>query len=402
MWILWAGVLLCSSSYTMSVPFLPLFLLELGVEHDHANLWAGIVYSSSFFVSAIMAPLWGSLADKYGRRKMVIRAGICLAVVYALLSVVQTPWQLVVVRMLHGLMGGFVPASMAIVAAIAPKNQTGWGLGMMQAGTMTGGILGPMFGGVLSTLFGMRMSFVVSAATVFMAAVAVICWVKDEQKEQEAAKKQTSGDFKAALHNSRLLQMLALLLILQISLNMVQPLLTLHIANLQGKIEGAVLSSGIILSLVGIAGIIASPLWGKAGGKYGYTRVLAICLLFSGIFAAMQYTVHHLWIFSALQFIFGLFVAGIAPSASTVVVQNTPDNFRGRAIGLTTSANHMGSMIGPLIGGMLGTFTSIHWIFALSGLLLIISGVVVPYLSRRTNARYSGNKIKESGLERDV
>ncbi|GIQ65452.1 hypothetical protein PACILC2_40200 [Paenibacillus cisolokensis] len=124
MWILWFGVLLCSSSYTMSVPFLPLFLFDLGVEKDSVHLWAGIVHSAAFLVGAVMAPLWGMLADKYGKRKMVIRAGLSLVVIYALIAFVQTPWQLVVVRMMHGLVGGFVPASMSIVASIAPKENS--------------------------------------------------------------------------------------------------------------------------------------------------------------------------------------------------------------------------------------------------------------------------------------
>ncbi|MBD2870880.1 MFS transporter [Paenibacillus arenilitoris] len=377
MWILWVGVLLCSSSYTMAVPFLPLFLFDLGVGQSSVNLWAGIVHSSAFLVGAVMAPFWGSMADKYGKRKMVIRAGISLAIIYSLISVVQTPWQLIVVRMLHGFVGGFVPASMAIVATVAPANKMGQSLGIMQAGTMTGGILGPFFGGLLATAFGLRMSFVVSGAIIFLATIAVIFWVKEGHSRGEAKKSTYWGNLKYAFTNATLRNLLLLLLIFQISYNMIQPLLTLHIADLQGNVRDAVLTSGYVISLIGIAGIIASPLWGRAGERLGHMRMLAFCMAGAGLVVCFQYFVDRLWLFTFVQFVFGLFIAGIAPTVNTLFVKSTPEEFRGRSFGMTASANQLGSMIGPLIGGVLGLYLSIHWIFVTSGLILAAAGLSV-------------------------
>ncbi|TDF98615.1 MFS transporter [Paenibacillus piri] len=385
MWILWVGVLLCSSSYTMSVPFLPLFLLDLGVDQGTVNLWAGIVYSSSFLVGAIMAPFWGSLADRYGKRKMVIRAGLSIAVIYALFSIVQNPWQLMGVRLLHGFVGGFVPASMAIVASKTPEQHMGWSLGMMQAGTMSGGILGPLFGGILADWFGLRMSFVVAACIILTAALAVIFWV-DEGKngnQASAAKVGVLQTWKEAAGNRMLMLMLLLLFIFQLSINMIQPFLTLHIADLQGKLQGAVLTSGIIFSIIGIAGIIASPFWGKIGQKYSYTYILCICLLIAGAVESTQYFVQQLWLFTAVQFIFGFFMSGVTPSINTMVINHTDAEFRGRSFGLTTSANQFGAMAGPLIGGVLGLGLNIHWIFVATGLLLVVTGAVVHVSSRQ-------------------
>lgn len=377
MWILWVGVLLCSSSYTMSIPFLPLFLFDLGVDKSSVNLWAGMVHSSAFLVGAIMAPLWGSIADKYGKRKMVIRAGLSLAVIYALIAFVQNPWELIVVRMLHGFVGGFVPASMAIVASVSPQTRMGWSLGMMQAGTMTGGILGPLFGGLLSTWFGQRMSFIIAAAVIFAATVAVIVWVKDGKAIPSENKSTIREDLKTVFKSQSLLNMLLLLLLFQLSINMIQPLLTLHIADLQGSVQDAVLLSGFVFALIGIAGIIASPLWGKAGERRGYKNILSLCLIGSGLVISMQYFIHHLWLFTVIQFLFGLFMAGIVPMVNTLVVRSTGDEFRGRSFGLTTSANQLGAMIGPLIGGAIGLFLNIHWIFVTTGIILASTGLMV-------------------------
>ncbi|MCA0757352.1 MFS transporter [Paenibacillus sp. N4] len=390
MWILWFGVLFCSSSYTMSVPFLPLFLFDLGVEKDSVNLWAGIVHSSAFMVGAVMAPLWGLLADKYGKRKMVIRAGLSLSVIYALIAFVQTPWQLVGVRMLHGFVGGFVPASMSIVASVAPKEKLGWSLGMMQAGTMTGGILGPLFGGLLAEAFGLRRSFVASAIIILAASVAVIFWVKEGKPAADgeaAVKKEKPITYRMAFRNRALMSMLLLLVLFQLSVNMFQPLMSLHIAELQGGLQGAVLSAGFILSLIGIAGIVASPVWGRLGERKGYYRILTVCLLSAGTVVSMQFFVQDLWLFAIVQFIFGLFMAGIGPIVNTLVVQNTDEQFRGRSFGLTTSANQLGSMLGPLIGGLLGLALSIHWIFVATGAIMAGAGLSVLLKRRREQTR---------------
>lgn len=388
MWILWFGVLLCSSSYTMSVPFLPLFLFDLGVKESSVNLWAGIVHSSAFLVGAVMAPLWGMLADKYGKRKMVIRAGLSLAIIYALISFVQTPWQLVGVRMLHGFVGGFVPASMSIVASVAPKEKLGWSLGMMQAGTMTGGILGPLFGGLLAEAFGLRRSFVVAGIIIAAATIAVMIWVKEGKAEQAdgatTGKKQAEPvTYRMAFRNRALLSMLLLLATFQLSVNMIQPLITLHIAKLQGGLQGAELSAGFVLSLIGIAGILASPIWGRLGERKGYYRILVFCLLSAGLVVSMQFFVQGLWLFAIVQFIFGLFMAGIAPSVNTLVVQSTDEQFRGRSFGLTTSANQFGSMLGPLIGGLLGLAVGIHWIFVATGMIMFAAGISVWLMRKR-------------------
>lgn len=209
----------------MAVPFLPLFLFDLGVEQGNVHLWAGVIYSSSFLVGAVMAPFWGSMADKYGKRRMVIRAGFSLAIVYALFALVTNPWELMGARLLHGFVGGFVPASMAIVASSVPENKMGFSLGLMQAGTMTGGIIGPLFGGLLANWFGMRMSFVVSASIIFLATVAVLIWIKETGKAAPGESVKLADSFRMAVRNRTFLQLLSVLVVFQLCINMIQPML---------------------------------------------------------------------------------------------------------------------------------------------------------------------------------
>jgi DHA1 family multidrug resistance protein-like MFS transporter len=359
----------------MVVPFLPLYLLDLGVSEESVNVWSGLVFSAAFFVGAIMAPYWGARADKVGKRRMIIRAGICLTIVYVLTALVRSPWELLAVRVLQGMANGFISASMAIVASDTPKNKMGWSLGVMQTATATGGIFGPLFGAIWSELFGMRLSFVASSVPMFLARMAVWIFIKEDRTSHVTESRNMIQDFKEAWRKPILMKMLGMLLIVQMVVMILQPLLTIYIAQLQGGFEGAVLSSGIILSLSGVAAIIASPSWGKIGQNKGFFHILYIALLGSGVINLSQVFVKGIWGFSVVQFMFGLFISGVLISANTLVVQYTDENFRGRAFGLTTSANQIGSMIGPLLGGLISSWTSIKYVFAFTGLILVLTGI---------------------------
>ncbi len=374
--ILWLGVILASSSYTMVVPFLPLYLFELGGSADTVNMWSGLVFSVTFFVGAIMAPYWGALADRYGKRKMAIRSGLCLAVVYFFGAFVRSPLELLAVRILQGFSSGFVPASIALVASSAPKERMGWSLGIMQTASSTGGILGPLFGGVLSHFFGMRLSFVAAALGVFLATIAVLMFVKEGKSVAETTASNVLSDLKVASTNHVLLMMLGLLLVVQVAVMIRQPFITLYVTNLQGRLEGAVLSSGIIFSLIGVAGIIAAPFWGNIGQKKGFINILIIVFSGAGLINIAHLFIKELWQFGLLQFIFGLFLAGIYPTINTIVVTCTDSDFRGRAFGLTTTANQIGQMIGPALGGIASSWMSIPLIFVCTGVVLVITSII--------------------------
>ena len=377
LFILWLGVLFSSAGYTMVIPFLPLYLLDLGVDEQMVKLWSGVVFSITFLIAALLAPYWGARADKYGKRKMAVRAGLSLVVTYILGSMVRSPWELFIVRALQGVANGFVPACMAIVASSVPEHKMGWSLGIMQTGLATGGILGPLLGGVCSHFLGMRMSFVASAIGLFISTSLVWLFVREPEVELEKHAGSVMDDLKIAMKNRPVSYMLILLLVVQLATMVLQPLITLYVAQLQGKLEGTVLVSGIVFSLAGIAGIIAAPTWGKIGQVRGFSKILCIALLGAGILNVFQLMVANIWQFSVIQFLFGLFIAGVYPAINSIVVQHTDAVFRGRAFGLTTSANQMGCMIGPLIGGIISSWLSIRSIFVFTGVLLLIAGFSV-------------------------
>jgi DHA1 family multidrug resistance protein-like MFS transporter len=371
------GSALSSSSYTMVVPFLPLYLLHIGANQQNVKMWSGVVFSATFLVAALLAPYWGRRADRKGKRKMVIRAGFSLAVVYFLGAFVQNPVELLIVRILQGVANGFLPASLAIVAMSAPKEKLGPSLGLMQTSVLVGGILGPLAGGILSHLWGMRASFIIAAGAIGVGTMAVRFLVTEPENREMPQESSILEDLKTAFGNRRLLEMLALLFVVQIGAMTIEPLITLYIAQLRGTMAGAALIAGIVYSLAGIAGAVAAPLWGRLGQEKGFYRILIVGFLCAGIFSFSQYFVSGIYRFAMLQLLYGVFLVGVYPAVNTIAVTSSEPGFQGRIFGLTTTANQLGSMVGPLLGGIISSEVGIKPVFLFTGSLLFMVGLVV-------------------------
>lgn len=377
LWALSFAVMLSGASYTMVIPFLPLYLLELGVNHDDVTMWSGLVLSVTFLVGGVMAPYWGRCADKTGKRRMIMRAGFSLAIVYFLGALVHSPMEILIVRILQGFANGFVPASMAVVASSTPKDKMGFSLGIMQAALLIGGILGPLLGGGLSHFFGMRLSFVIAAGIIFATTVGVGLLVTEPDRNPTASEGSIMDDFKMAFRNQKLVKMLVLLFISQVISMMLQPLITLYVAQLQGKMEGAMLTAGLVYSLAGLAGAVAAPAWGKFGQQKGFRKILMMGFIGAGLFNIGQFFVNGIYGFGVLQFCWGLFIVGVYPAINTIVVNCTDRNARGRIFGLTTTANYMGCMAGPLVGGLVSSWLGIRPVFLLAGGLFLLLGLII-------------------------
>ena len=267
--VLWLGVFLCCASYTSCIPFLPVYLLrELGVAPEEVNFWAGISFAGTFLGCTVMAPYWGALADHVGQRKMAIRAGYGLALSYFLTGACQDMYQLIGVRILCGLVAGFVPACMSMASSSLPESRMGWGMGLMQTAMASGSIMGPLMGGYMASWFGMRMSFYVGSLALFAATTAVMLVVKDMTILQKGDFSAISlwRDLKDSLCNKELRFIMFMFFMIQTCVMTIQPSITLYVGQLMGAMgDEAVKMSGVIFSLAGFAGILVACFLGKRG-----------------------------------------------------------------------------------------------------------------------------------------
>jgi len=370
--VLWIGVFFSATSYTISIPFLPIFLHEdLGVTHG-LEAWSGITFGIAFLASALIAPFWGSLADKYGRKPMLIRSGFSLSAVYFATYFVHDPYVFLIVRVMQGLLSGFVPSAIALVATNTPEKEVGYSLGVMSTATAAGGVIGPLIGGFVSHWAGNRQSFVVSGIVVLFAAFIAMIAVKEAKFNRSTDRSGVLDDLKQAMHNRPLMGVLAINALVATSVMILEPLITIYILQIGGGGSGnASLNSGIIFSAVGIATVIAAPRWGRMGQKLSYSKTLFIGLIGGGIGNLLQLATHHLIGFGILRFGYGLFFAAVYPAINSLIVKYTNEDFRGRAFSLNQSANQVGLMIGPIFGGFLGGWLGIPMVFLINGIMLV-------------------------------
>ena len=168
--ILWIGQFFVMAGTTMITPFLPLYLQEMGMTDTHqVAIWSSLIFSSSFVTSFIFQPIWGGVADRYGRKMMLMRSGYGMAVVMGLMGFAQSAWVLLLLRLLNGTISGFNPASVTLLSATTPKEKVGFAMGTLQSGGVAGGIFGPLIGGLLADSIGYRKIFFLTALMLMIA-----------------------------------------------------------------------------------------------------------------------------------------------------------------------------------------------------------------------------------------
>lgn len=375
MWVLWIGVFFTSASYSMVIPFLPLFLLEIGVR-ENIEIWSGVLFSAAFLAGAISSPYWGLLADRYGRKPMIIRAGIALFVIYTLTAFVTNAYELLALRIMQGLLTGFIPGSIALLGTNTPKKHVGYALAMISTATASGGIVGPLLGGGISALVGNRWSFASGGFMVLISTLLVIFLVTEDNFTPNKVKGSVTKDIKTAASNRPFMIVLLLTMVTVCSLMTIEPVLPLYIKKLGSAEHNVSFLAGVIFSLPGIASVLFGAFWGKLGDRIGFRTVLIIGLFGGGIGTLAQLLFHDIWGFSIIRFVYGIFFCAVFPAINGLVVKVTPDDFRGRAFGLNQTANQIGGMIGPMLGGFIGGIFTVHSVFLVTGVFLLIAMAV--------------------------
>ena len=383
--LLTGNVVFMAGSYTMLIPFLPLYLTtELGVGPEAVNLWSGVVFSGSFVVSAVMAPIWGRMADTKGKRVMAIRASFLLAVSYFFGGLVKTPVELTLMRLFQGFAAGLWPMDLALMTLYAPPQKLGFSLGVLQGALTAGGLIGPLCGGFLAEAFGMRPSFFVAAAALFLNCLMFVFIIKEPPTP--AAPESTAAlpaDTGALLHTPLIRVMLLCSGLVQMVILILQPILTTYITYLAGELENLALISGFVFSLGGFAGAIAAPGWGWLGQRRGFFSIMIAALTLAGAGILLQGTMETLYGFALLQFICGLFFCGIHPSINALLANHTAANVKGRLFGLMFAAQQGGSIAGPILGGTVATYLGMHYVFYTAGVILLAMAAALRLANHR-------------------
>ena len=339
-----------------------LFVEELGVKGPAVPFYAGIAVASSSLTSALMAPIWGSLADRYGRKPMMLRASIAMTLTMGGIAFVPSVFWLLLLRLLNGVFSGFVPNSTALIASQVPKNQSGYALGTLSTGTVAGTLMGPLLGGLIAEQFGMRNVFLLVGFFLFLVSVLEL--------------------LTSIQHKGILLGLFLTSMTIQMIGQSISPILPLYVREL-GQSDNVIFVSGLIVSAMGISSILTSGWMGKLGDKIGNHRLLLLALLYSGIlyiFCALAQTPFQLGL---LRFLFGIGTGALMPGVTALLNRMTPKEGISRIFSYNQLFFYVGGVLGPLMGSSIAMHVNYHWVFYGTAILAFIDLAFLLFIFRK-------------------
>ncbi|CAI0734713.1 multidrug efflux MFS transporter [Serratia liquefaciens] len=371
----WLGCFFTGLAMSQILPFLPLYVEQLGVSgHQSLSIWSGLVFSGTFLVSALVSPLWGSLADRKGRKLMLLRASLGMAIVIALQGMVTNVYQLFALRALMGLTSGYIPNAMALVASQVPRDKSGWALGTLSTGQISGVIAGPLLGGLMADHLGLRVVFFVTAGLMFVSFLITLFLIKERRIEVKKADRLSGkAVFQSLPYPALIVTLFISTLMIQLANSSISPILTLFIKELSGDSGNIAFISGMIAAVPGVAALISAPRLGRLGDRIGTARILLAALgLTTLLFAIMAWVETPLQL-GILRFLLGFADGALMPAVQTLLLKYSADQVTGRIFGYNQSFMYLGNVVGPLIGSGVSALMGFRWVFAVTAVLVLFN-----------------------------
>ena len=362
--ISWIGCFFTGASFSLVMPFIPLYIEELGAPASQVPLLSGLAISITALAAAIVAPIWGNLADRKGRRLMMIRAAAGMTVTMGALAFVPNVYWLLVMRFFTGVLSGYIPNATALIAYQAPREKSGWAIGTLATGAIAGNLIGPLMGGILAELLGMKNVFIITGMILFITLLLTIFLVKETfepvEKKNLMSTKEILGQ---STRRSVLFGLFFTSLILQLGMTSISPILTLYIRELSTDTGSVLFLSGLIVSVAGVSAVISSPYLGRLGDRIGNHKILLLGLVFSFCCFIPMGLVTAPWQLGVLRFLLGFSTGALMPSVNTLISKITPPEGVSRIFGYNQMFNNFGQVLGPLVGSAVAQAYSYSAVF---------------------------------------
>jgi len=369
---------------TLILPILPLYVRDLGVDDRAAvTLWSGLAYAATFLTAALTAPLWGYLGDRFGRKPMLIRASLGMAIAMSLIGLAQDVTQLVLLRLLVGLLGGYASGSTILVAAQAPKDRSAWALGTLSSAIMAGTIAGPLIGGTLAQTIGVQGAFLATGGLIFLAFIGTTLFLEEAPRRDHGTKKfMSSSSWAAVPYKLPVIALLSLSTLLMFATISVEPIIAEHVRSLTGSTDDTAIYAAVVFSITAFGTILSGPNLGRLADRIGHMQVLTLSLIAATLFLAAQAVVDNLIAFAILRFLTGVALGGITPTVVATIRRLLPDTSVGLVLGYNVSAQYIGQVAGPILAGWLGGIAGTHSVFIATAIITAL-GLIAAIAIRR-------------------
>ena len=360
-------------------PFLPLYVKSLGSSTGMSvELLSGLVFSAQAFTMMLASPVWGLLADRYGRKLMVVRASFGGSAILLLMAFAQSAEQLVGLRALQGLISGTVAANSALLASQVPRERMGYAMGMLQVGLGAGVAFGPLIGGIVADTFGYASAFYVTAAMLFLAGVVVFIGVREDFHPQTSGERRGLGIF---AYWGQLLKFpgvsptYSLRFLTQLARSMLAPIMPLFVVVLMADAARVNSFTGLLIGAQAAATTVSAMFLGRLADRIGHRKVAAVSAILAGLFYLPQSLVTEEWQLLILATLVGVALGGVIPTLSAILARYSESGAEGSVFGLDTSIRSGARALAPLLGSWIALTWGLRGTFVVTGIILLLTGL---------------------------
>lgn len=379
LWVVFFVQFVSATGFSVLFPFLPLYVEQLGTNTGLSlKFWAGAVFSGQALTMMLASPLWGAVADRYGHKLMLQRATFGGAIILLLMGFVRSAEELVLLRTIQGVITGTVGAANALVATVAPRERTGYAMGVLQIGLWSGVAGGPLIGGFIADAFGFRAAFVLTSVLLLLAGVVVAVGLPRHTPQPAGARRGGGGisGWRSILSAPGVRLVYLLRFVNGLGGSMLLPVLPLFIVELLHQSERVNSFTGLVVG-VGSAATTASAIYlGRLGDRIGHRRVLIASLLLAGLCYLPQALVTAGWQLLVLQFLVGIAAGGSIPALGALLARYTTQGSEGAVYGLDNSITAGARALAPLLGAAVAEWWGLRSIFTVTGALLLAAALL--------------------------
>ena len=378
--VCWFGIFVASVGMSQIAPVLPLYIKHLGVNNTASiSQLSGLAFGITYIVSAIFSPIWGHAADKFGRKPMLLRASLGMAIVIFCMGFAQNVYELIGLRLLMGTITGYSTACTTLIATQTDKEHAGEALGTLSTASIAGSLLGPMIGGYISERLGFQPVFFITGALLMVSFITTALFIKESFIREDKKTLSFKEVWNSVPEKSLTITMFVTFFVLTVALYSVEPIITVYITQLSGNTSHVALLAGLVFSASGLANIIAAPRLGRLSDKIGAHKVMLVTLVVAGLIFIPQAFVQNPWQLMGLRFVLGLTTAGLIPSVNILIKKITPNYLTGRVFGFNMSAGYLGIFGGAVLGGQVAAYFGIRSVFFITSALLLINAIWVYF-----------------------
>jgi len=369
------------TGFTLVMPFLPLFIGQLGVQDvGRIAMWTGLSLGVTPGLTALLAPVWGRLGDRFGRKIMVERSLVSFVVLFTAMAWVTRVWHVLAIRIVQGLFAGYGSLSVAMAAESAPRDRMPSAIGTVQTAQRIGPAVGPVIGGVLAALVGLRRAFVVTAGFYAVALVIVHVLYDDHAIHATPADAAETGrvSFRSVLAFQNFLLMMGVIFGLQFVDRSFGPVLPLWVEQMGAPHARVPLVSGILFSVMALTGALGHHFCGRLLRRYPSRVVIAggaaAAAIGSGIFGVSGI----FWIMCVASVLLGLGIGAAMTASFSAAGAVIPPGAHGASFGVLTSASLVGMASSPFIAGFVGG-ASLRVVFFVD---LVMMAIMAAWVAR--------------------